>query len=201
MRSVRWTEVAAATLLAVSARAVWAQDPLTAAPPADLATPAGGPVAADAAEPAPAADVALPTKPPFPGEGPIFDRYRDIAKDLRCPTCTGLSVLESDAKFSEQIKSIVQEQVIAGKSKDEIFQYFVERYGPWILRAPPKSGFNTVAWAFPIAILVGGPPLIYVFVWRRKKQVSTYGVRGIEVVVAEMHAELAKLRTARGGRA
>ena len=82
--------------------------------------------------------------------------FRDVAEGLRCPTCTGLSVLESDAKFSTQIKDEVQEQLDKGRSKDEIYKFFVERYGPWILREPPKEGFNFFTWAFPIGLLVFG---------------------------------------------
>ena len=34
--------------------------------------------------------------------------------------------------------------------------YFTERYGEWILRAPPVSGFNLVLWVLPgIAIVTG----------------------------------------------
>src|SRR5262245_42868447 len=77
--------------------------------------------------------------------------FKEVAKDLRCPTCTGLSVLESDAEFSIQIKERVAEQVKAGKSREEIVQYFVDRYGPWIMREPPKQGFNLTAWLLPLS--------------------------------------------------
>ena len=40
--------------------------------------------------------------------------FRDVAGELRCPTCTGLSVLDSDAKFSVQIKDEVREQLEKG---------------------------------------------------------------------------------------
>ena len=60
--------------------------------------------------------------------------FKDVAGELRCPTCTGLSVLDSDASFSVQIKDQVDEQIKEGKSKDEILSFFVERYGPWILK-------------------------------------------------------------------
>lgn len=133
----------------------------------------------------------------FPGEGPLFDEYHDIAKDLRCPTCTGLSVLESEAKFSEQIKEIVKEKVKEGKHKEEIFKYFTERYGPWILRAPPKEGFNAIAWLFPIGILLLGPVFVWFFVWRKRKVVSTQGVRPAEAIIKEMTHELELLRSGR----
>lgn len=130
----------------------------------------------------------------WPTEGAAGEKFLDIAKELRCPTCTGLSVLESDAKFSVQIKDIVKEQVEQGKSKDEVLQYFTERYGPWILRAPPTTGFNVLAWALPIAVLILGPLGVWFFVWRRRRVVSTQGVRAAEAIIDEMHARLAAIR-------
>lgn len=121
-------------------------------------------------------------------------KFLDTANELRCPTCTGLSVLESDASFSVQIKDIVKEQVKAGKNKDEILKYFEERYGPWILRSPPSKGFNVLAWALPISMLVLGPLIIWASVWRRRKVISTHGVRSSDEIVKEMEAQLSALR-------
>src|SRR5690606_10513159 len=70
------------------------------------------------------------------------DEFRHIAEQLRCPTCQNLSVLGSDAPFSKQIRDIVGEQMQAGKSEKEIIAFFTERYGPWILREPPKEGVS-----------------------------------------------------------
>jgi cytochrome c-type biogenesis protein CcmH/NrfF len=122
------------------------------------------------------------------------DLFRDIASELRCPTCTGLSVLESDAKFSTQIKDIVKEQVEAGKSKDEVLQYFTERYGPWILRAPPKTGFNAIVWVLPSAALLLGPLLVWLLVWRRRPAAPVVAVRSVEEIIREMDERLAALR-------
>jgi cytochrome c-type biogenesis protein CcmH/NrfF len=121
--------------------------------------------------------------------------FRDVAKGLRCPTCTGLSVLESDAKFSVQIKDIVLEKVKEGKSKEEILDYFTERYGPWILREPPKEGFNLIAWGVPIGMMLLGPLLIYFLVWRRKPVIGTQGVRPTKEIIEEMEQSLNRLRS------
>ena len=122
--------------------------------------------------------------------------FKDVAGELRCPTCTGLSVLDSDASFSVQIKDQVDEQIKEGKSKDEILSFFVERYGPWILREPPKSGFNLMAWATPIALLIAGPLLIWMFFLRRDESLEAH-VRNSDEIIAEMQDELAKLRGAK----
>jgi len=135
----------------------------------------------------------------YPSEGKIGTEFRDIAYELRCPTCTGLSILESDAAFSVQIKDIVLEQVNAGKSKDEILKYFTERYGPWILRSPPKEGVNLLAWIVPLALLTVGPVLVWLFVWRRKKVDVSLKVRSSDAIIDEMNQRIDMLRTAMGG--
>ena len=137
------------------------------------------------------------------GEAKVMDpalreKFIDAAKELRCPTCTGLSVLESDAEFSVQIKNQVREQVEAGKDITQIRQFFVERYGPWILREPPKQGFNGLAWFLPIGILAFGPFILWLLVWRRKKMFETHGVRPTEAIVAEFRSQL-DARRLRGG--
>ncbi|MGE0172332.1 MAG: cytochrome c-type biogenesis protein CcmH [Oligoflexales bacterium] len=120
--------------------------------------------------------------------------FRDIANELRCPTCQGLSVLDSDATFSVQIKEEVARQLDAGKTKAEVLQFFSERYGPWILRNPPKEGFNIVVWLLPLALLVCGPILVWYFVWRKTQNVSPDGVRSVSSILEQMEGELRGMR-------
>ena len=120
--------------------------------------------------------------------------YDQISEDLRCPTCTGLSVLQSDAVFSLQIRKAVLDQVIQGKSKKEIMQFFTERYGLWILREPPTKGFHFFAWLVPIFILIMGPFLLWFFVWRKRQTVSTFGIRSSHEILEEFETKLTALR-------
>ena len=128
------------------------------------------------------------------------DRFRDVASELRCPTCVGLSVLESDAPFSKQIKDEVTAQLKAGKSHDEILNFFTERYGPWILRVPPKTGINALAWAVPLGVLLAGPLLVWFFVWRRRETWSgVEAVKPLNEILSELEKELAAARAATQG--
>ena len=96
-------------------------------------------------------------------------RFRKLSDELRCPTCQGLSVKDSDAGFSNSIKDKIRELMKDGKSDKEILAYFVKRYGEWILRAPTKSGFNLVLWILPGAgILIG----IFIVLFQSKRWVS-----------------------------
>ena len=89
-----------------------------------------------------------------------------IADNLRCPTCQGLSVNDSEAGFSVQIRNKVREMLMAGQGRTEIEAYFVARYGEWILRTPPAEGFNLLIWILPALGLAGG----FWFVWSKSSQ-------------------------------
>jgi cytochrome c-type biogenesis protein CcmH len=126
------------------------------------------------------------------------DEFRDVAEMLRCPTCQGLSVLESDAAFSLQIQARVKEQIAEGKSREQILEYFTERYGNWILREPPREGVNLLAWLFPIGLLVMGPVMVWFFVWRRRKVVFTTSTRSREELLVEFEQLIAEVRAKKG---
>jgi cytochrome c-type biogenesis protein CcmH len=123
--------------------------------------------------------------------------FNEIAKELRCPTCVGLSILDSDAPFSNQIKDEVRQQLAQGKSRDEIMAFFTERYGPWILRVPPDTGINLLAWAIPTAMLALGPIVIWFFFWRRRRTVSSFGVKPAALIEREFAERITAARKSR----
>lgn len=93
-------------------------------------------------------------------------RVQQISDELRCPTCQALSVKDSDASFSRQIREKVRRMLEEGQSEEDIKAYFVARYGEWILRAPEKHGIGLVLWILPGAaiVLVGA-----LLVWRMRR--------------------------------
>ena len=44
----------------------------------------------------------------------------------------------------------------AGRDDNLVFQTFVQKYGPAVVLAPPKSGFGTAAWIMPYIALLAG---------------------------------------------
>ncbi len=120
--------------------------------------------------------------------------YKVLADELRCPTCTGLSVLQSDAPFSVEIKNAIVEQVQAGKKEKEILNFFNERFGLWILRSPPKEGFHWLAWFLPLGLILFSIVFIWVGFWRKKSAPLSLGLRKTEDILAQMADELASMR-------
>jgi cytochrome c-type biogenesis protein CcmH len=110
--------------------------------------------------------------PPMTNEE-VERRVLAITDDLRCPTCQGLSVKDSEAGFSQQIRDKVRLMVIEGQSDEDIKAYFVARYGEWILRAPKKEGFGLVLWLLPgLAIVAAGGAIFWRMHRRAKAQAA-----------------------------
>jgi len=78
-------------------------------------------------------------------------RVFEIASELRCPVCTSESVAQSGATTSIEMRSIIAEQLAAGRTKAEILAYFQQRYGDWILLRPPQRGVYLWVWWAPVA--------------------------------------------------
>ncbi|MDA0988849.1 MAG: cytochrome c-type biogenesis protein CcmH [Chloroflexi bacterium] len=88
------------------------------------------------------------------------DVAQGIDKGLMCPVCPSETIDQSQVEIANQMQIIVREKLAAGESRDDIFQFFVDRYGPGILAEPPKSGFNLLVWVIPpMALLLGSGAL------------------------------------------
>ena len=103
---------------------------------------------------------ALPAKP----EG---DRasLADLEGEVMCPVCN-TTLDQSSSPAARQIEAFIKVRIAAGDSKNEIKDKLVAEYGPQILAAPPKKGFNLLAWLLPIALLLGGALVLGLLAWR-----------------------------------
>lgn len=100
----------------------------------------------------------------------LDDRTREIATELRCVVCQNLSVADSPSEMAQQMRAIVREQVEAGKTPEQIKDFFVSKYGQWVLLKPKTTGFSALLWILPYAILVMGivGALWFVRRWTKK---------------------------------
>ena len=100
------------------------------------------------------------------------DEVREIAFLLRCVVCQNLSVADSPSETASQMRQIVRERLALGESREQILDYFVSKYGEWILLSPPRRGFNLVVWGLPFAGLLAGLVTIAVVVrrWSRSRR-------------------------------
>ena len=108
------------------------------------------------------------------GETTETERIARISREVRCPTCAGLSVAESDAKAAQAVRDEIRERVHQGESDGEIRAYLASRYGRDILLKPKAGGIDAVVWAVPVAASVlGAAGLGFAFArWRRRSGVT-----------------------------
>ncbi|MFL4470907.1 cytochrome c-type biogenesis protein CcmH [Tateyamaria armeniaca] len=82
-------------------------------------------------------------------------RARGLDHALRCVVCQSESVASSNAQWAIDTRRVIREQVAAGQSDDAIVDFFVERYGEFVLMTPRSSGSNWLLWlAGPLMFLL-----------------------------------------------
>jgi cytochrome c-type biogenesis protein CcmH len=74
----------------------------------------------------------------------------ELENEVMCPVC-GTTLAQSDSPAAEQIKQFIRTAIARGDTKSEIKTDLVRNYGDAILAAPPKHGFNLLAWLLPLA--------------------------------------------------
>ena len=102
----------------------------------------------------------------------LEDRVRDVSSGLRCVVCQNLSVADSPSELAKEMRDLVREQLVQGKTPDEIRAYFVSRYGEFVLLDPPKRGFNLLLWGLPFLAVVIGAGAVYLVArrWTQRRQ-------------------------------
>lgn len=89
-------------------------------------------------------------------EGEVEAKVRAIASELRCPVCQNLSVADSPSGLAQEMRDLIRERLLQGQSEEQVKAYFVGKYGEWVLLAPPRKGFNLLAWILPFFAVLGG---------------------------------------------
>lgn len=122
----------------------------------------------------------------FPlGAASLEKQVQQIATELRCPVCQGLSVADSPSQMANQMRDLIRERLEAGDSPEAVKAYFVERYGEWILLAPKKEGFNLLVWLFPFLGLAGGAVGLLVVLKRWRQRPATTGRASVDPAYLE----------------
>ena len=80
-------------------------------------------------------------------------KVRAIEDSLIAPCCWSQPVSQHDSEIAQKIRNEVSAMVADGKSRDEILDFFVARYGERILVTPRATGFNTLVYILPWAAL------------------------------------------------
>ena len=74
----------------------------------------------------------------------------ELENEVMCPVCN-TTLAESNSDAAKAIEREIQDKIRAGWTKSQIKDFLVQQYGESILAAPPKHGFNLLAWVLPLA--------------------------------------------------
>ena len=86
------------------------------------------------------------------GAGDPAARFSDLGHRMMCTCGCAQILLECNhvgCTVSTQEISELHADIDRGSGDDLISQDFVQKYGPTVLAAPPKTGFNLLAWITP----------------------------------------------------
>ena len=100
-------------------------------------------------------------------------RFDDLTHEFRCMQCQNQSIADSAVGLAADLRRDVREQVIAGKSDDEIRASMVARYGNVILFRPPFEKSTAWVWVLPVLLLLVGVFVAFRVVRQRAGMVAS----------------------------
>ena len=77
-------------------------------------------------------------------------RAQELFLQVRCPVCAGQTIEGSDTSASLELKKIIRQQILQGKSDKQIKIWLIENYGDEILNSPPDNTKGLILWILPI---------------------------------------------------
>ncbi|MGI9648097.1 MAG: cytochrome c-type biogenesis protein [Acidimicrobiia bacterium] len=98
------------------------------------------------------------------------DRVDSLTAVIKCPQCQGESIKDSSAVTARTMREIVVEQVAAGRSDDQILDYFRGLYGDQAILDPGLTASTVVLWAVPAMVLAGGVGTLIWLTRARRRQ-------------------------------
>jgi len=125
--------------------------------------------------------VGAPQGTPLQG-AELATRTVEVAGQLRCPVCQGLSVGDSPSAMAMNMKEQVRELLARGYSRDQILAYFEQSYGEFVLLKPKFRGVNSLVWILPLLALAIGAVLVATKMRRLEQPVPTTAAMDDEYV-------------------
>ena len=94
------------------------------------------------------------------------ETYQQLTQQLRCPQCQNNNIADSNATISADMREKTLELLKQGKTKQEVVNYMIERYGNFVTYDPPLTPATVLLWLTPLFLILIG----FVLLAKRKKQ-------------------------------
>ncbi len=109
--------------------------------------------------------------PTLPATQNLDDETMRVAHNLYCPVCPNTPLDVCDTQACQQWRALIHDQLAAGKTEEQIDQYFVTEFGERVLGAPRPEGFNLGVYIAPLAAVVAGGVILFFIArrWQRER--------------------------------
>ncbi|SDF20494.1 cytochrome c-type biogenesis protein [Terriglobus roseus] len=118
------------------------------------------------------------------GAGSTDEKFSSIGHKMMCVCGCGQILLECNhvgCPDSDRMIKELRAQVASGGSDTSIFNWFTAKYGPTVLAAPIRGGFDNAAWITPVVVFIlalGGTALL-VRRWKGRHMIAVAGAPSI----------------------
>jgi len=93
--------------------------------------------------------------------------FEELTHEFRCLKCQNQTIASSGADLAGDLRNEIYSMVLAGKTRQEITGFLVQRYGDFVLYRPRFTLNTLLLWVGP-ALLLGGALWFAWSVTRRK---------------------------------
>lgn len=80
-------------------------------------------------------------------------KAKALMETLRCLTCQGQSIADSDAPLAGDMRNQVRQRLAAGENPEAIRKWLMERYGDYVSYAPRVTALTWPLFALPLFVL------------------------------------------------
>lgn len=94
--------------------------------------------------------------------------FRDLIGELRCLVCQNESLAGSQAGVAQDLREEVYRMMQEGRSRQEVVDFLVARYGDFVLYEPPIKPSTYILWFGPF-LFVGVGAFLLLRTLQRKK--------------------------------
>jgi cytochrome c-type biogenesis protein CcmH len=96
-------------------------------------------------------------KPPIIFTDPqIESDYLQLAQELRCLVCQNQNLIDSNAELADDLRREVAKMLKQGKTKQQVSDFMVARYGDFVLYNPPLKPQTYLLWGGPFILMFWG---------------------------------------------
>ncbi len=99
----------------------------------------------------------------------LENRARNLSSNIRCLVCQNENIDSSESEFAKDLRFFIREQLIEGRTDDEIEKFLVSKYGAYILFKPEFTGYNIFLYLFgPFIFILGFIMILFIFLNPKK---------------------------------